>query len=171
MPSVGGSSQNFLFGFLLHFYNRWMQLEKMCDPQIFSAFMHRNEPPTQCSRKLLNIQVTCIMYVYVYILIHWLLSLKAAFRAFRRPLAYTANVHTHLSWRGGCDGRHPIPIPGRHLPLTPMTSVFNAASIGESFAELVQTCATVPLQNFEYLLLKKYDEKEYDILALDFMGM
>ena len=34
--------------------------------------------------------------------------------------------------------------------------------------DLVQTCASLPLQNFEYLLLKKYDEEEFDILTLDF---
>ncbi len=47
------------------------------------------------------------------------------------------------------------------------------ASIGRILhrGELVQTCARVPLQNFEYLLLKKYDEKENVILALDLMGM
>ena len=40
---------------------------------------------------------------------------------------------------------------------------------GEHMEDLVQTCASVPLRNLEYLLLKKYDEKDYDILALDFM--
>ncbi len=38
-------------------------------------------------------------------------------------------------------------------------------------AELVQTCASVPLRNLEGLLLKKYDEEEIDILALDFQQM
>ncbi len=37
--------------------------------------------------------------------------------------------------------------------------------------EVVQTCASVPLQNFEYFLLKKYDEEALDILALDFNEM
>ncbi len=45
-----------------------------------------------------------------------------------------------------------------------------AGSIGYR-RELVQTCASVPLRNFEYFLQKNYDEKEYDILALDFMEM
>ncbi len=37
--------------------------------------------------------------------------------------------------------------------------------------QLVQTCAKVPLQNFRYLLLKRYDEEDFDILALDFNEM
>ncbi len=37
--------------------------------------------------------------------------------------------------------------------------------------ELVQTCASVPLQNFECLLLKKYEEEEFDLLAFDFQEM
>ncbi len=37
--------------------------------------------------------------------------------------------------------------------------------------ELVQTCASVPPRNLEYLLLKIYDEKEYEILALGCMEM
>ena len=36
---------------------------------------------------------------------------------------------------------------------------------------LVQTCASVPLRNFEYLLLKKYDEERFDIVALGFKEM
>ncbi len=41
---------------------------------------------------------------------------------------------------------------------------------GEQRGELVQTCASVPLQNFEYLLLEKYDEKEFGILSIRFQG-
>ncbi len=37
--------------------------------------------------------------------------------------------------------------------------------------ELVQTCASIPLRNLEGLLLKKYDDEEFDILALDFQEM
>ncbi len=39
----------------------------------------------------------------------------------------------------------------------------------QAYRGLVQTCASFPLQNLEYLLLKKYGEKEHDILALGFM--
>ncbi len=46
-----------------------------------------------------------------------------------------------------------------------------ADSNGPAWSIFVQTCASVPLQNLEYLLLKKYDEEEYYILALDFMEM
>ncbi len=42
---------------------------------------------------------------------------------------------------------------------------------GKHSGELVQTCASVPLQTLEYLHLKKYDEKKHDILALGFMEM
>ena len=52
------------------------------------------------------------------------------------------------------------------------SSCKNKAAVFQSTTgELVQTCASVPLQNFEYLLLKKYDEKNYGILVLDFKGM
>ncbi len=55
---IGGSSHFFKIGFLLHFYNRWMQLEntnihpksekqlEKGDPRIFCAYPPRNEPPT-----------------------------------------------------------------------------------------------------------------------------
>ncbi len=46
-----------------------------------------------------------------------------------------------------------------------------ANATGTHREELVQTCASVPLQDLEYLLLEKYDENEYDIIALDFMEM
>ena len=68
LSSNRGSSQIFLIGFLLDLYIRWMQLEntnkikkqsyihlkqekqlKMCDPQLFCAFKHWNEPPTSNS--------------------------------------------------------------------------------------------------------------------------
>ncbi len=42
---------------------------------------------------------------------------------------------------------------------------------GKHRKELVQTCASVPLQNLTYLLLKKYDEKELGIIALDLKDM
>ena len=36
---------------------------------------------------------------------------------------------------------------------------------------LVQTCASVPLRTLDNLLLKKYDEKHFGLLALDFKEM
>ncbi len=67
IPGIGGSSQFFLIGFLLHFYNSWVQLEntnktkkkiisyihlkskqqlKKWDSRIFCAYQLRNELPT-----------------------------------------------------------------------------------------------------------------------------
>ena len=52
-----------------------------------------------------------------------------------------------------------------------MTSVASTKTSHDDRGELVQTCASVPLRNLEYLLPKKCDEKEDEIPALDFMEM
>ena len=97
---IGGSIQIFLIGFLPDFFIRWMQLEntkqlKMCDPQLFCAFMHWNEPPTidlhyNRINEMINLHCTLIEQVL---------------RIVRAPANAPANAYLQRRISSSYDGR------------------------------------------------------------------